>query len=212
VTPLRGGEKKKEVENVEKGKMKFGAVALALLLLIGGIFAASAVAQPEEKVKKDKKDKTDGVSDASKRVHSKTPVDKNAKSTEDIIDSEIGATALTTENVEWIRTDTLSTETSYATAYGSYQLYEELVDDPDYDYYILWLKGTGINKVDVCPLGDDGNLYEVRVGINLNRGSDTITDWEPVGDTSTGSPITITASLQVTHGGVIVPGFQSRMT
>lgn len=180
-------------------QIKWVSVLLVLVMLIlSGTMPVLGASVEENKANKEKQRVAIEV---SKRVHTNSPVEKGSKKIDDLISSEVSVTTLTTENLQYIRTDTLSAETKYATAYASFKLYKVLVDDPNYDYYIVWMKGTGISKKDVM-FGDDGNVYEVRVGIQLNRDTDTITDWEPVSDVSTGTPTTITASLQVEHNGV----------
>ena len=185
-----------------KRNMRFGiSVLLVAMLLLSMAFV------PAVSAKKDA-DNTIPIED-KKFVNETTPWDaQEARLVEEKIDNVlklglVGASALTTSNLEYIRTDTHSvSDLPYATASATYKLYKEEVSDPDYDYYIVWKKATGFNAKDTGPLGDDSNLYEVRPGVVLNRYSDRITDWDPYTDTSTSTPTTITASLSVTHGGV----------
>ncbi len=105
----------------------------------------------------------------------------------------------TTYNLQYIRTDTLQTPSDeYSSASGSYKLYKVSLTDPNYDYYILWMKATGLNNNDgLIP----SYLREVKPGITLKRYNDRINDWEPFSDTTTSSPVTITINLEVSHGG-----------
>lgn len=103
-------------------------------------------------------------------------------------------------NIRFVRVDTLQTPgDEYSSASGSYKLYQVDERDPNYDYYILWMKATGLNN-------DDGwiesYLREVKPGFSLNNYNDRITDWEPITDTATSSEVTITASLEVSHGDI----------
>ncbi|MDD4126575.1 MAG: hypothetical protein PHV39_02670 [Methanomicrobium sp.] len=84
-------------------------------------------------------------------------------------------------------------------ASGTYKLYKVSEQDSNYDYYFIWMKATGLNNDDGLILS---YLREVKPGITLNNYNGRITDWEPVSDTLTSSPVTITASLEVSHGGI----------
>jgi len=184
-------------------KTKFGMRALSLLLVIalaGAVFvpAVSAV-ENEQLIIKEKTQKISQSIDAS------TPWNSKASATiEDKIDSVLMNTMLiksygiSTLNVQPIRTDTLDVpDDGKSSAAGSYKLYQVNEQDSNYDYYILWMKATGMNN-------DEGlipsYLREVKPGISLTSSNERITDWEPITDTSTSSPVTITASLEVTHG------------
>ncbi|MDD4484356.1 MAG: hypothetical protein PHD55_08320 [Methanoregula sp.] len=82
-----------------------------------------------------------------------------------------------------IRIDSLNTSTdSNVTASALYTLYKEEFNDPDYDYFIVWMKGAGSSRS-----GTDANesrIRELRSGIILERDTDRITDWSPYTDTS----------------------------
>lgn len=104
-------------------------------------------------------------------------------------------------NMSYVRSDTLNaSDLPYATASGSYKLYKEDVIDASYDYYVVWMKGTGINQPDTY-LFDDSNLHEVRVGTAISRTGDLITDWEPYTDVTMNEDY-VNISLGVSHGGV----------
>ncbi|MCX9024983.1 MAG: hypothetical protein OIN85_02670 [Candidatus Methanoperedens sp.] len=179
---------------------RFGAILIAMLL-IGTVLVPSTMA---------KKDKDNTVpSENQKIVDPTTPWDaQKALLVEEKVDKVlkqglVGTSAFTTDHLTYIRTDTLDTSDSpYATASATYKLYKEDVTDASYDYYVVWMKSTGYNALDTGPFGDDSNLYEVRPGVTLNRANDRIIDWDPSTDTSTGTPITVTTSLSVSHGGV----------
>lgn len=141
---------------------------LAAMLLLSMVFV------PAVSAKKDA-DNTIPIED-KKIVNETTPWDaQEARLVEEKIDNVlklglVGASAPTTNNLEYIRTDTHSaSDPPYATASATYKLYKEEVSDPDYDYYIVWKKATGFNAKDTGPLGDDSNLHEVRPGVVLNR-------------------------------------------
>ena len=132
--------------------------------------------------------------------------DKKAAQVEAEIDKVIKGENVSTatfnvSNMTYVRSDTLdASDLPYATASSSYKLYKEDVTDASYDYYVVWMKGTGINKPDTY-LFDDSNLYEVRVGTTLNRTQDLITDWEPYADVTMNEQYA-NISLGVSHGGV----------
>lgn len=178
----------------------FGAILIAMLL-IGMVLVPSTMA------KKDK-DNTIPVEN-QKNIDPTTPWDaQKALLVEEKIDKVlkqglVGVSEPTTSNLIYIRTDTLdASDSPYATASGTYKLYKEDLNDPNYDYYIVWKKATGFNALDTGPFGDDSNLYEVRPGVTLNRANDRVTDWDPYTDTSTSTPTTVTTSLSVEHAGV----------
>jgi hypothetical protein len=96
-----------------------------------------------------------------------------------------------------VRTDTLPVSYApYATASGTFTLYKENVNDPTYDYFILWMKATGVASTGTAK------LKEVRPGIILDSSLESITDWDPYTDTSVGSPTTMTANIGVSHNGI----------
>ncbi|HZK61593.1 MAG TPA: hypothetical protein VFC41_05910, partial [Anaerovoracaceae bacterium] len=167
-------------------RMRIGAL-LAVMLIV------SMALVPAVSAKKDA-DNTIPV-EVKKVVNETTPWDaQEALLVEEKIDKVlkqglVGASALTTNNLLYIRTDTTSvSDLPYATASATYKLYKEDVSDPNYDYYIVWAKATGYNAKDTGPFGDDSNLYEVRPGVSLNGYNDRITDWDPYTDTSTSTP------------------------
>lgn len=178
----------------------FGAILMAMLL-IGMVLVPSTMA---------KKDKDNTVPlENQKKVDATTPWDaQKALLVEEKLDKVlkqglVGTSALTTDHLTYIRTDTQdASDSPYATASATYKLYKEDVTDSNYDYYIVWKKATGYNALDTGLYGDDSNLYEVRPGVTLNRANDRIIDWDPYTDTSTSTPTSVTASLSVTHGGV----------
>ncbi|ADN35030.1 hypothetical protein Mpet_0252 [Methanolacinia petrolearia DSM 11571] len=143
----------------------------------------------------------------SKTINESTPWDaKEAAKIEDQIDNILMNTmliksyGLSTYNVQRVRTDTLDVpDDGYSSADGSYKLYKVNEQDSSYDYYILWMKATGMNN-------DDGlipsYLREVKPGISLTNSNERITDWEPISDTYTSSLVKITVSLGVDHGGI----------
>jgi len=114
-------------------------ILLAMMLVMSG--AMPVLGAPVEEKPKGEKQRI--VVEVSKRVHTNSPVEKGSKKIDDLISNAVSTTALTTENVQYIRTDTLSAETAYATAYASFKLYKVLVDDPNYDYYIVWTTSYG---------------------------------------------------------------------
>ncbi|WP_456474152.1 hypothetical protein [Candidatus Pyrohabitans sp.] len=175
--------------------LKLGIPALLAVLMLGSVLAASS--DNANEIAKDKvKNKDISEGQITKRVHSNSPIDKKAEE-----EAEVTASSLSTENLQYIRTDTLEVHLDKADAYAYFKLYKEDVPDNDYDYYIVWMQATGYNKQDVCLFGtDDSNLYEVKTGVNLNTG--VVTDWEPISDINTNDPKQVTVSLQVQHNGV----------
>jgi hypothetical protein len=96
-----------------------------------------------------------------------------------------------------LRTDPIQvTYAPYATGSGTFTLYKENVNDPTYDYFILWMKATGAASTSTSK------LKEVRPGIILDSTLEGVTDWDPYTDTSVGSPRTITANIGVSHNGI----------
>ena len=135
--------------------------------------------------------------DSKKAAQVETEMDKILKG-----DREVTTMSFNVQNMTYIRTDTLNaSDLPYATASGTFKLYRENVPDNNYDYYVVWMKGTGINAVNTGPFGDNSNLYEVRVSTYLNRANDRITDWEPYSDITMNENY-VTVSLGVSHGGV----------
>jgi hypothetical protein len=133
--------------------------------------------------------------------------EKRAKIVEAEIDkvlkgSDASNMGFAVENMTYIRSDTLdASDSPYATASATYKLYKEDVIDDNYDYYVVWMKGTGLNAKDTNSFGDDSNLYEVRVGTDLNRSGDKITDWDPWTDVTANEQY-ITVSITASRGGV----------
>jgi hypothetical protein len=173
---------------------------LLVMILVAGAILAMPVSAAEAQT---------GITETKQSVHLSvnefTPWNsEGAKTIEDKINSilaqplDVRLVEPTTYNLNYIRTDTLQTDgDKYSSASGTYKLYKVDLPDSNYDYYILWMKATGMNN-------DDGlissYLREVKPGITLNRYSDGITDWEPFSDTATSSTVSVTVDLGVTHG------------
>ncbi|WP_292519180.1 hypothetical protein [Methanoculleus sp.] len=178
---------------------------LVIMLVASAVLVASASAEVDvtnEQMTIVEKEQTVHLS-----VNEATPWNSKAAATiEEQIDNILAnamvltRNGLSTYNVQYVRVDTLQTPgDEYSSASGSYRLYKVNEQDPNYDYYILWMKATGLNNEDgLIP----SYLREVKPGVSLSRYSDVITDWEPITDTATSSGVTITASLDVSHGGV----------
>jgi hypothetical protein len=82
-----------------------------------------------------------------------------------------------------LRSDILKTSTnSNISGSAIFTLYEEKIDDPWYDYYLVWMKAEGSSHLDTS--GNTSRITELSSGIILERDTDRITDWSPYTDTS----------------------------